>query len=179
VTVLLGQTIRQPPAALIYSAPKKSEIKTFVSTDSGFSIDFSGAPDISARELQFGTVTKFNVKRIGSNAVVKVYDINPRSSGILDAEKVFQLFKADYLAWPGAKLAGENDFKLETFAGREYSIIAGIDFYKFRVLVRENKVYEIYISATNWQILNDSAKDAKKEFETETDRFFNSFKFTK
>jgi hypothetical protein len=177
LAVFVQSAKSQGITALIYSAPQKSEIKKFVSSELGFEIDFVGNPEITAKQFQTGTVTKFSTKRSGSNAVVKVYNMNSQNGGKLTVDKIYQLFKDDYLAFPSAILIKENDFKFETFSGKEFLVEAGIEFYKFRVLVKENLVYEVYISATNWQILNDSKLDAKNDFEKETVRFFNSFKF--
>jgi hypothetical protein len=163
---------------LIYAAPQKSEIKTFVSTDFGFKIDFAGTPEITVNQSQAGTVTKFSTRRSGSNAVVKVYSVILPDGRKLEDDKVYQLFKDDYVDFHKAKIINENDFKLETFRGKEFSIVAGIEFYIYRVLIKENRVYEMYISATNWQTLTDFNLDAKNEFEKETSRFFNSFKFS-
>lgn len=174
-----AQNESQGISAVIFSAPDKSEIKKFVSKDFEFSVDFVGEPKLNTKKFQVGSVTKFSTTGKGSNAVVKVYDLGKDTNIKTDTESVYKFFKDGYLAFPNSKLVSESDFTIEKIKGKEISIEAGTEFYKFRVLVIDGRAYEIYISVANWELINETQPKAREDFERESVRFFGSFKLHK
>ncbi len=163
-----------PPAPLIYKAPEKSDFKDFVSEDGTFQITFPGVPKLTKQELENGILTNYRVYRQGSNSIVNTIDF------IFDVEtnkeKIYENYKINLLKTPKTTVEAERDFQIEGKTGKEFDVRLDFYYQKIRIFVVGTRVYEIKSDATNWHIINDATK---KQFFSETDRFFNSFKSLK
>jgi hypothetical protein len=183
---VLAQAPPPPPAPLIYKAPEKSELKEFLSDDSKFQVTFPGEPKITKQEFENGFIITYRVYRQGSNSIVSVIEyknnVEDKREEIIEHYKntIFNIPNKVYSStFPPPKITEEKDFQLEGIKGKEFAFESNMQFTKVRLLFVGKKVYEIKSDVTNWHILTKHVKDKVADFEQETKRFFDSFKFLK
>lgn len=160
-----------PPAPLIYTAPQKDELKTFVADDESFELTFPGAAKTEIKAIENGELHSHFVYRKGSNAVLNLYEFafdieNQRQT-------VFENIKANLLKNTDLKIEAERDIEFAGIKGREFDARVGMQFIKFRVLVSGSRIYEMSKDVTNWHIIGENTK---KAFSDEAVRFFDSLK---
>lgn len=166
-----------PPPPLIYSAPKKSEIKRVEYGIWGFSIDVAGSLKQENIESESSQRTDFSSYRKGSNVKVSVRNYS-RPEGVYDLSPEMERIKNIYL------LASENTKTYEKvipFEGGSsvefgFTFSGGMEYARVRLIRARYFIYVLYLDVTNWHILNNHSKDKVIEFNTEADRFFDSFK---
>lgn len=167
-----------PPAPLIYSAPEKSLLKDYVSPDKSFQLTFAGAPQVSEKQTETQTFTTYLTYRAGSNSFVTVVEY----TSVIDEEKrdkIYESVKNNYLKDPKTKLEAEKEISANGIAGKEFSFLQDYHYLRLRIIVSGKRVYGIASDVTNWHILTKYNTEKVKEFNDETDRFFNSFKLLK
>ena len=165
---------KQPPAPLIYQAPAKIDLKEFVSKEKNFSIVFPGVPSTAKREMDPAQVSIFSVSGRGTNSTVTVIEFQADLEN--SRENTFELFKASLLKSTKLKIEAERNVTFDGKPAREFDITEGIKFYKVRIVVSGNRVYELKTDVTNWQILSKYNPERAADFEAESKRFFDSFK---
>lgn len=172
--VVQGNKNIPPPAPLIYKAPEKNDLKEFVSDDGTFRITFPGVPKITRQKVENGTAATYLVYRQGSNSIVNVadFDIDIESG----REEIYASMRNDFLKSPKTTIEAEKDIRIGGEPGREFDILQNFQYQKIRVLIVGARIYEIKTDATNWHIAGDSTK---KQFFSETERFFDSFSHNK
>lgn len=155
-----------------YSAPKAEEIKEFTSQSGKFKADFPGEVKTRTNPEVVGFAAYY-LSRAGSNTSVTVNEF----SGDSEKQKtaIYQHVKDSLLKLPQAKIISETDFDVGTRKGKEFVVTydEGRVYAKIRILPAGKRIYEIKTDLINWHKISD---DVKKEFETETARFFGSFK---
>ena len=168
------KTSKQPPAPLIYQAPAKTALKEFVSQEKNFSIVFPGVPTSGKRDLDPAEVTIFTVAGRGSNSIVTVIEFQ----GDLEdsRERTFDLFKASLLKSAKVKIEAERNVLFVGKPAKEFDISEDIKFYKIRIIISGNRIYELKTDVTNWHILSKYNPERAADFEIESKRFFDSFK---
>jgi hypothetical protein len=164
-----------PPPPLIYKAPGKSDFKEFISEEKNFQIVFPGAPKITKQESENGTVTSYQVYREGSNSIVGItefkYDLEK------NRERIYEIMKAAFLKSPKTKIESEKDIQLNGLPGKEFNLLSDFQYQRTRIFIVGERIYEIRNDVTNWHILTKYNKEKVDDFNNETERFFNSFKF--
>ena len=169
----------EPPAPLIYSAPDKSKIVSYLSEKSGFKLDFPGKPEIVEKKIDAAQVTFYSVKLKGANEIAMISDFDFDVETKLEKTDIFDQVKQNYLAFENAELAYEKDIDHNGLKGKEFGVKLFLEFYKVRAFVKNGRVYELISTVTNWGILEKYNKQKAAEFENESERFFNSFKIEK
>lgn len=172
--IVQGNKNVPPPAPLIYKAPEKSELKEFVSEDKTFQITFPGVPKITRQKVENGTLATYLVYRQGSNSIVNVadFDIDIENG----REEIYASIKNDFLKTPKTTIKAEKDIEINGESGKEFDVLQDYQYQKIRILIIGTRLYEIKSDVTNWHIIGDSTK---KQFFSETERFFNSFSHIK
>jgi hypothetical protein len=160
-----------PPPPLIYSAPKDVDIKEFVSEEGKFKVSFAGAPKVEKNQTSEAITTNYKIYRQGSNSVVATNDFSIDLESIKD--KFFELVKTNILKNTKAKITEEKEIQIDGKTGKEFVVDYGMTNLRIRILPVGKRVYEINSDVTNWHIIGEKTK---KEFEKETERFFNSFR---
>jgi hypothetical protein len=160
-----------PPSPVLYSAPAASEIQTFTAPDKSFSASFPGKPEVEEKMMGNAKVSSFRVYRKGSNTVIGITDFMRDISG--NPERVFKMVRDRMLLKPDSKIASEKDIKLDSHAGKEFVIDSGYVHRISRVFIVRERIYEVYIDVTNWNIL---APTVVSSFEKEATRFLDSFR---
>ena len=158
------------PAPLLYSAPAASEIETFTAPDKSFSASFPGKPEVEEKMMGNAKVSSFRVYRKGSNTVIGITDFMRDISGY--PERVFKTVRDRMLLKPDTKIVSEKDIKLDSYVGKEFVIDSGPVHRISRVFIARERIYEVYIDVTNWNILRPIAVSS---FEKEATRFLDSF----
>lgn len=165
---------KQPPAPLIYQAPDKTALKEFTSPETNFSAVFPGVPKVVKRDMDPAQVTVFSVARTGSSSTVTVFEFQ---NDLEDSrERTFELFKGSLLKSAKLKLEAERNVQFNGKAAKEFDISEDLMFYKVRLIVSGNRIYELKTDVTNWHILTKYNQDRVIAFENETKRFFESFR---
>ncbi len=176
IVAVSAQSPPRPPKPLIYKVPEKNELKEFVSEDKTFQIVFPGVPKMTEQEIPNGKITNYRVYQEGSTSIVNTIDYNYELS---DADKIYEIVKANLLKLPKAKIETEKDIKVGEISGKEFDVLQDYQFQKIRILIVGKRIYEIKSDVTNWHILNNYYKDKVAGFRNETERFFASFKSLK
>jgi hypothetical protein len=170
----LAQTQGPPPPPLIYAPPAASDMKSFTAADKTFSANFPGTPEVEEKMMGNGKVYSFRTYRKGSNSVIGITEFGRDVSR--DPEPVFKMIRERILRKPNVNITSEKDVKLETFAGKEFVIEDGFVHRISRVYLVRERIYEIYVDATNWHILKAHNPAVVLSFEKEASRFFDSFR---
>lgn len=168
-----GIVAQPPPPPLIYNAPDKSVLREFVSDDKTFQITFPGVAEVTKNESPDGNVLTHRVYRKGSNSIVNVLDYEVDLS---DKEKIYEAIKSSLLKNRDSTIQAEKGIKIGGLDARQFDVLRGSTFQKVALLIVGKRLYEIKTDVTNWQILSDYEKDKVVDFETETARFFASFR---
>ena len=166
-----------PPPPLIYAPPAAADIQTFSSSDKSFTASFPGKPEVEEKMMGNAKVSSIRVYRKGSNSVIGITDFMRDISA--NSEQVFKMVRERMVAKGDAKIVSEKDVKLDTYAGKEFVIDSGMVHRISRVFVVRERIYEIYIDVTNWQILTDHNPKVVSEFDKEATRFLDSFQLAK
>ena len=167
----------QPPAPLIYSAPEKLALKEFVSPDKSFQITFAGTPEINEKKTETQNFTSYRVNRAGSNSIISITEFASVVEGKKD--KIYESVKNNYLKDSKTKLESEKDITIDGITWKEFSFLQDYNYIRLRLNVNGKRVYGIESDVTNWHILTKYNLEKVKDFNNETDRFFNSFKLLK
>lgn len=164
-----------PPPPLIFSAPPASEIKEFKAENFGFKADFAGTPQNTQGKLITGNENVFKTKYKGAETLVRVIEFDFDIEKSVDSNDIFELFKEKYLDEPGNELVSEKAITVSGKNAKEFEIKDTFYFNKIKVVINEDRIYEIFINVTNWHILSRYNPEKVREFQTEAERFHNSF----
>lgn len=160
-----------PPAPLIYKAPQSSELIEFTPSDESFKVKFAGKPNIAEQELPNKALVKvYNTYKHGSTSSITTIDF----PFVIDKEDIYKRIKEDIVKLPKTEIKNEKSFTQGGIEGNELDVLQGFQYLKIKMILVENRFYEIKNTVTNWHILSDAKK---KEFFDETSRFFDSFNF--
>jgi len=179
---ILAQKNLNPPAAIIYSAPKAVLIKDFASPDKKFKAAFPGIPIVENFDGKGYSSTVYMVLLNGSNEVVNVIQYSENAEANMDkilANTRETIANSSGTIYNGtvekAKITEEKDIQVGNFKGKQFSYELGLENHKVRFVFNKETVYEIRTSVTNWHMLKEMNKPKAAEFEKESERFFNSF----
>ena len=128
------------------------------------------------KELPSATVVTYQTNYKGTKTEITVTKINIDIDFTSNQELINQRFISGFEARHKAKLLEEKEFEVEGRKGKEYTFEMEVEHMKLRVLFFDQMGYQMNISCTDWQLLNENKK---MEFESEAKRFFDSFALIK
>lgn len=172
---VIAQEGTAPNREPLFVAPAADAIKEVTSKNKKMSIAFAGEPTITEDEkAQLGATTTYNYQAKFSDAQLK----SIVAKGPFDKKPVYDHYRKTVSGLPSAQVT-EKAFKVGKEEGVELSVIYTSNTMrnlKMRILVIDNKLYELKSSMVNWEMATDAEKQA---FEAESARFFESFKLSK
>jgi hypothetical protein len=174
---VFGQDPPPPPPPLIYKAPDKSTLKTYVSKDHAFEVVFPGEPTTKKIEAAEFNVFTFETYKDGSRSTIIVYQYN----SVMDRNKdaLYAVIRQNLLNAPKTTIESEGEIINGDIHGKEFNVLSDYTFRRTRVFANGRLVYIVSCDVTNWHILNSYRKEKVVEFKNESERFMNSFKINK
>nr|HQU84902.1 hypothetical protein [Pyrinomonadaceae bacterium] len=174
---IFSQAPPPPPPPLIFSAPTAANIKEFRAESFGFKSDFPGIPQNVEEKLKVGKGNVFKSRFTGADYLVRVIEFDFNVEKSVDSSQIFEIFKTKYLDDPSNEIVSEKTVTFNGKNAKEFEVKDTFYFNKVKVIINEDRIYEIFINVTNWHILSKYNPEKVKEFQNEADRFHSSFQF--
>ena len=142
-------------------------------------MDFPGEPTVSEvqKNGQFNLLNFYSVRRQGSLTSIRVIDFTADDLKKI-ASKEFDVIGQVKTAYSQGSYKIEKIYR-ETADSVEFSSTDGLYLRRVSARLLNGKLFELYIDVTNWHVLSKHHPDLVEKFNSEAERFFNSFKLEK
>lgn len=179
---IFGQKPLPPPPPK--AAPFGVETQTwqeFSSAEGGFKVRFPSTPKKIALEIEthFGKspITQFQAMTSTGAYIASYLDFPAPVTDPVELKLRYDNGQERLLSKPGKKLLAENEFQVGTHVGREIVVEDEMFTTFHRMLVVEQRLFQMLVLTTNKYSKATTA--GKAEIRKKADRFFSSFTVTK